>query len=70
MATMRRDRFPGDSAVPIIARPDDLLVIVVGGFGRHSSWLPTFGETTRPVTRAITTADGTPARSVQDLRSS
>jgi hypothetical protein len=69
MVTMRRDRFPEDPAVPIISRPDDLIVIVVGGFGRHSSWLPTFGESTRSVTKAITTAAGTPARSVHDLRS-
>lgn len=69
MVTMRRDRFPDDPAVPIISRPDDLIVIVVGGFGRHSSWLPTFGETTRSVTRAITRADGAAARSVQDFRS-
>jgi hypothetical protein len=62
------DRFPDDPASPIIARPDDLIVVVVGGFGRHSSWLPTFGEATRSVTRAVTRADGTPVRSVADLR--
>jgi len=43
-------------------------VIVVGGFGRHSSWLPTFGESTRSVTRAVTRADGTPVGSALDLR--
>ncbi|MGR9091962.1 MAG: hypothetical protein ACU85U_15430 [Gammaproteobacteria bacterium] len=53
MAGMFEDRFPDEARVPIIARPDDLIVIVVGGFGRHSCWLPTFGETTRAVTRAI-----------------
>lgn len=54
MAGMFADRFPDEARVPIIARPDDLIVIVVGGFGRHSCWLPTFGETTLAVTRAIT----------------
>ena len=47
--------FPHADAVPIIAEPADLLVIVVGGFGRHSSWLPTFGASTRAVTRPILT---------------
>jgi hypothetical protein len=55
--------------VPIIKTPADLLIIVVGGFGRHSCWLPTFGDTTRAVTRAITHADGVPVRSVSELRS-
>ena len=54
--------------MPIVRTPQDLLVIVVGGFGRHSCWLPTFGNTSRAVTRAITRADGTPLASVEDLR--
>lgn len=53
MAGMFEDRFADAGYVPIIERPDDLQIIVVGGFGRHSCWLPTFGETTRVVTRAI-----------------
>jgi hypothetical protein len=53
MAGMFEDRFADAAHVPIIAQPDDLIVIVVGGFGRHSCWLPTFGATTRAVTRAI-----------------
>ena len=61
------DRFPDDPASPIIARPEDLIVVVVGGFGRHSSWLPTFGESTRSVTKAVTRADGTPVRAIADL---
>ena len=62
MACMFEDRFPDDERVPIIKTPDDLLIIVVGGFGRHSCWLPTFGDTTRAVTRAITMADGAPVK--------
>jgi hypothetical protein len=64
------DRFAGESGRPIIARPEDLIVVVVGGFGRHSSWLPTFGGSTRSVTRAVGHADGTPARRLVDLRRS
>ncbi|MFT4564801.1 MAG: hypothetical protein ACI9BW_004571 [Gammaproteobacteria bacterium] len=64
MAGMFEDRFPNDDHVPIIKTPKDLVIIVVGGFGRHSCWLPTFGDSTRVVTRAITNAVGTPIRSI------
>ena len=43
-----------DGPVPMVRTPDDLLVIVLGGPGKHSSWVPTFGGTTRSVTREIT----------------
>ncbi len=68
MSDMTKDRFPDDDAIPVISRPEDLIVIVVGGFGRHSSWLPTFGESTQAVTTPIARRDGTPVRSVLDLR--
>ena len=62
------DFVPDCPAQPIIGSPDDLLVIVLGGFGRHSSWMPTFGGSTRAVTRAVTRSDGTPVRSLGELR--
>ena len=68
MAKMVDDPFSDEAEVPMISRPEDLLVIVVGGFGRHSSWLPTFGASTQAVTRTISDAAGTPVRSVMDLR--
>jgi hypothetical protein len=45
----------GDPAtlVPIVESPDHLTIIVVGGAGKHSSWQPSFGRQTRPVTRPI-----------------
>ena len=52
----------------IIERPEDLLVIVAGGAGKHSSWQPTFGNATHPVTVPIAKQDGTPVRSVEELR--
>jgi len=58
MAGMFEDRFPDEAHVPIIKSPEDLLIMVVGGFGRHSCWLPTFGDTTRAVTRLIAKVDG------------
>jgi len=68
----RRDpaRFAGagpDTRLTIVQRPDDLLVIVLGGLGKHSMFLPTFGAT-RAVTRRLDLAGGTPARSIEDFR--
>ena len=68
MAGMFEDRFPDDEQLPILKAPEDLLIIVVGGFGRHSCWLPTFGNTTRAVTRAIAKADGSRVRSISEFR--
>ncbi|MGB1883372.1 MAG: hypothetical protein ACPHUF_05665 [Gammaproteobacteria bacterium] len=53
MAKMFNDDFADASAIPIIRRPEDLLVMVVGGFGRHSCWLPTFGESTQAVSMRV-----------------
>jgi hypothetical protein len=57
-----------DALVPVFKDPDDLIVIVLGGEGKHSMYLPTFGAT-RSVTRELLLADGTPARSISDFRS-
>ena len=56
MAGMFPDAFPDAERLPIVKTPEDLLIIVVGGFGRHSCWLPTFGDTTRAVTKLIRAA--------------
>ena len=42
-----------DGPVPMVRSADDLAVIVLGGPGKHSCWVPTFGGTTRSVTRQI-----------------
>lgn len=42
-----------DGMARIIERPEDLLIIVAGGSGKHSCWHPTFGGFTKPVTREI-----------------
>jgi hypothetical protein len=36
----------------ICDRAEDILIMVAGGPGKHSCWLPTFGMT-KPVTRLI-----------------
>jgi len=43
---------PPDTPVPICARPEDVMVVVAGGPGKHSSIVPTFGAT-RSVTQEI-----------------
>jgi hypothetical protein len=55
-----------DALVPMTRRPEALMIAVIGGAGKHSAIVPTFGGT-RAVTRALKTADGTLARSVEDF---
>jgi hypothetical protein len=66
----RPQEYDGDDddlMVPILRRPEDLMIAVAGGSGRHSVFVPTFGIT-RAVTRPISLKDGSPAFSVQDFR--
>jgi hypothetical protein len=56
-----------DLLIPIFKRPEDLLIAVVGGPGKHSVVIPTFGAT-QAITRAISHVDGRPARSINDLK--
>ena len=60
---------PPDFALPMFKRPEDLLIAVVGGPGKHSAVVPTFGAT-RAVTRTIARRDGTPARTIAELKHS
>ncbi|MFZ9562987.1 MAG: hypothetical protein ACO273_11955, partial [Burkholderiales bacterium] len=50
-----------------VQKPEDILLAVIGGAGKHSAFVPTFGATL-PVTRALKTADGRLAKSVGDFR--
>jgi hypothetical protein len=54
--------------LPIAERPEDIHVIVAGGPGKHSSWLPTFGRMTSPVTVPLIDHTGRPIASVEELR--
>lgn len=58
---------PLDTPIRMFAKPEDLIVIVTGGAGKHSQYVPTFGNT-RAATRALKRADGTLATSVHDFR--
>lgn len=46
------DESNPEERVPIVANPDDIVVVVAGGDGRHSAWLAGWGVT-RIVTREI-----------------
>ena len=63
-------RFAGagrEAPVPMAQRAEDIMVVVIGGAGKHSMYIPTFGETLS-VTRALKLADGRLAGSVQEFR--
>jgi hypothetical protein len=63
----RYAKADADARVPMAQCAEDIMIVVVGGAGKHSMYIPTFGET-RSVTRALKLADGTPARTVQAFR--
>jgi hypothetical protein len=56
-----------DARVPMAKHPEEVVIAVVGGSGKHSAFVPTFGAS-RAVTRALKLRDGTLARSVRDFR--
>ncbi len=62
------DLFPGARAIPLFRQKEDLMVLVAGGPGRHSCWIPTFGGMTRSVTKPIVHKDGKPLLSLQELK--
>jgi hypothetical protein len=65
------DRYAqGDAQTPVtmVQTPEDFVIVVLGGAGKHSAYLPTFG-TTRAVTHPLRTVDGRMARSIDDLHS-
>jgi hypothetical protein len=56
-----------DTMIPVVRNVDDLIVVVIGGAGKHSAFIPTFGAT-RSVTRALKLRDGGFASSVAEFR--
>ncbi len=53
-----RDR-PLDTMVVMVQRPEDVIVVVAGGEGKHSMYLPGYGAT-RALTRPVLRPDGSP----------
>lgn len=46
------DSTDDDALCPIVGKPEDIHVVVTGGPGKHSAFIPTFG-TSKSVTRSI-----------------
>ncbi len=55
--------------VPMVQSADDILVVVIGGPGKHSAVIPTFGVTV-PITREIRLASGKCVSSVEEFKAS
>jgi len=58
--------LPLDSTIPIAEKPDDITVVVSGGAGTHSLFIPQ-QVTVKSQTKPITFKDGTPVKSVKDF---
>ena len=56
-----------DTPVPMVQAPEDLMIIVLGGPGKHSACIPSLGVT-RSVTRALKLRNGRYAHSVAEFR--
>jgi hypothetical protein len=56
-----------DALVPVAKHPEEVLIAVVGGAGKHSAFVPTFGAS-RAITRPLKRSDGQLARSMADFR--
>jgi hypothetical protein len=56
-----------DAPVPMVRKPEDILIAVIGGAGKHSAIINTFGAT-KAVTRALKTKNGQYAKSIEEFR--
>ncbi len=69
MKVLYPERWAADglnARAPMAGSPEEFVVIVAGGSGKHSAFIPTFGHTPG-VTRALRRRDGAYARSVRDF---
>ncbi len=56
-----------DAPVYAVQNAEDIIIAVIGGAGKHSAYIPTFGAT-KAVTRALKRADGKLAKSAEEFR--
>jgi hypothetical protein len=56
-----------DAPVYAVQNADDIIIAVIGGAGKHSAYIPTFGAT-KAVTRALKRKDGQLAKSAEEFR--
>ncbi len=72
MLQKRRPKWYKDAnphtRVTIADSADSIMVVVAGGAGPHNQFLPTFGSSTKAVTKAISYKDGRPVTSVKDFK--
>ncbi|MFH1486457.1 MAG: hypothetical protein ABIH46_10325 [Chloroflexota bacterium] len=54
----------------VASSPEDIMILVAGGGGSHASFVASFFDSTRAVTRPIAFKDGTFAKSVNDFKMS
>jgi hypothetical protein len=47
-------RYGDNDSVPLVQQPEDFIIVVTGGPGRHSMYCPSFAMYTRSVTKGIT----------------
>jgi hypothetical protein len=69
---VQKERYgnaPLDTPIPIVRRAEEIIIAVIGGAGKHSAVVPTFGAT-RSVTRPLKRSDGNFARSIGDCQRS
>lgn len=55
------DRFigeKGEGGMHTVTRPEEVMIVVAGGAGRHSAIIPSFGGTTKSVTVPVLDAKG------------
>ena len=59
----------GRDAIRVAEHWSSINIIVAGGAGKHSAWIPTFGniDMTKTIMRRIERRDGSPVRSIYDL---
>jgi len=57
-----------ESSVPLADSPEEIQIVVAGGAGPHSVVSPSFGEATMVPITQIALKDGTPVKSVVELR--
>ncbi len=57
-----------DGNIHITRSPNDVVVVVAGGAGRHTMIAHGFGTSSESVTLPIALKDGTPVQSVNDFK--
>jgi hypothetical protein len=60
------DKWIVDGNVPITRSPEDIVLVVAGGSGRHTMIAHGFGTSSESVTKPIKFKNGSPVNSIQE----